>query len=159
MVSRGLSGAASVLALALGATAFVPTKIANSGVRQSVQSSPVQKIEGCDAVLARMEGKVRGGMHVRLQSIPQRVEHPESHGAIPISGRDVIWRGGGSIISQNNSQPIEENGGSKWPQVPSLRKRTTTTTLSHEQKSRLKRCGGVNSSEHMDTAAPTKLCT
>ena len=100
MVSRGLSGAASVLALALGATAFVPTKIANSGVRQSVQSSPVQKIEGCDAVLARMEGKVRDGMHVRLQSIPQRVEHPESHGAIPISGRDVIWRGGGSITEQ-----------------------------------------------------------
>ena len=84
MVSRGLSGAASVLALALGATAFVPTKIANSGVRQSVQTSPAQKIEGCDAVLARMEGKVRGGTHVTPQSIPKRLVHLESCGAITV---------------------------------------------------------------------------
>lgn len=111
MVSRGLSGAASVLALALGATAFVPTKIANSGVRQSVQT-PVQKIEGCDAVLARMEGKVRGWTHVILQSIPNRVVHPESHEAIIVSGRDSLCKGKWTIKEQFTT--IEENAGSKW---------------------------------------------
>jgi hypothetical protein len=42
------SQAASVLLLALGTTAFVPSKLGN-GVRSSVNSGSIQKIESCDA--------------------------------------------------------------------------------------------------------------
>jgi hypothetical protein len=56
-----LSQAASVLLLALGASAFVPAKLGNVGVRSSVTNSPANnQIESCDAVLSRMDGKVRG---------------------------------------------------------------------------------------------------
>jgi hypothetical protein len=55
-----LSQAASVLLLALGASAFVPAKLGNVGVRSSVTNSPANnQIESCDAVLSRMDGKVR----------------------------------------------------------------------------------------------------
>jgi elongation factor G len=43
------SQAASVLLLALGTTAFVPSKLGSVGVRSSVNSGAVQKIESCDA--------------------------------------------------------------------------------------------------------------
>jgi len=43
------SQAASVLLLALGTTAFVPSKLGSAGVRSSVNSGAVQKIESCDA--------------------------------------------------------------------------------------------------------------
>jgi hypothetical protein len=52
------SQAASVLLLALGTTAFVPSKLGNVGVRSSVNSPAVESIESCDAVLSRMNGKV-----------------------------------------------------------------------------------------------------
>lgn len=56
-----LSQAASVLLLALGASAFVPAKLGNVGVRSSVTNSPANnQIESCDAVLSRMDGKVSG---------------------------------------------------------------------------------------------------
>jgi len=51
------SQAASVLLLALGTTAFVPSKLGNVGVRSSVNSPAVESIESCDAVLSRMNGK------------------------------------------------------------------------------------------------------
>lgn len=57
MVSRGLSGAASLLLLAMGSTAFVPTKL-GAGVRTSLNTPVENKLESCDAVLSRMEGKV-----------------------------------------------------------------------------------------------------
>jgi len=56
MVSRGLSGAASLLLLAMGSTAFVPTKL-GAGVRTSLNTPVENKLESCDAVLSRMEGK------------------------------------------------------------------------------------------------------
>ena len=62
-----LSQAASVLLLALGTSAFIPAKLGNVGVRSSVTTSPVDnKIESCDAVLSRMDGKVGGAttLHV-----------------------------------------------------------------------------------------------
>jgi hypothetical protein len=52
------SQAASVLLLALGTTAFVPSKLGNVGVRSSVSSPAVDSIESCDAVLSRTNGKV-----------------------------------------------------------------------------------------------------
>jgi len=53
-----LSQAASVLLLALGTSAFIPAKLGNVGVRSSITTSPVDnKIESCDAVLSRMDGK------------------------------------------------------------------------------------------------------
>jgi hypothetical protein len=52
------SQAASVLLLALGTTAFVPAKLGNVGFRPSVTNSPVEKVESCDVVLSRMDGKV-----------------------------------------------------------------------------------------------------
>jgi elongation factor G len=56
-VSRGLSKAAALLALGFGASAFVPTKL-NYAPHASVSpSGGVSKLEGCDAVLKRMEGK------------------------------------------------------------------------------------------------------
>jgi len=51
------SQAASVLLLALGTTAFVPSKLGNVGVRSSVSSPAVDSIESCDAVLSRTNGK------------------------------------------------------------------------------------------------------
>jgi len=51
------SQAASVLLLALGTTAFVPSKLGNVGVRSSVSSPAVDFIESCDAVLSRTNGK------------------------------------------------------------------------------------------------------
>ena len=57
MVSKGLSQAASLLALAMGTAAFVPSNIA--GVRNINTNTVVeQKIESCDAMLARNPGKV-----------------------------------------------------------------------------------------------------
>ena len=57
-MSRGFSKAAALLALGLGASAFVPTKL-NYAPHASVSpSGGVSKLEGCDAVLKRMEGKV-----------------------------------------------------------------------------------------------------
>jgi len=56
MVSRGLSGAASLLLLAMGASAFVPAKL-GAGVRTSMNTPVENKLESCDAVLSRMEGK------------------------------------------------------------------------------------------------------
>lgn len=58
MVSKGLSQAASLLALAMGTAAFVPSNIA--GVRNINTPNTVveQKIESCDAMLARNPGKV-----------------------------------------------------------------------------------------------------
>eukprot|EP01083_Nonionella_stella_P312008 1114395_1 len=51
MVSRGLSHAAALLALAMGSTAFVPAKFgAHTGVRTM---DTVEKIESCDALMAR----------------------------------------------------------------------------------------------------------
>ncbi len=47
------SQAASVLLLALGTTAFVPSKLGNAGVRSSVNSGAVQKIESCDAKVGK----------------------------------------------------------------------------------------------------------
>ena len=56
MVSRGLSQAASLLLLAIGGTAFVPSKL---GTTTSVRpSNSVEKIESCDALLSRNPGKV-----------------------------------------------------------------------------------------------------
>lgn len=50
-----------MLLLALGASAFVPAKLGNVGVRSSVTNSPANnQIESCDAVLSRMDGKVSG---------------------------------------------------------------------------------------------------
>eukprot|EP00986_Skeletonema_menzelii_P017778 scaffold21998_cov147-Skeletonema_menzelii.AAC.2 len=43
------SQAASVLLLALGTTAFVPSKLGSVGVRSSVNSGAVLKTESCDA--------------------------------------------------------------------------------------------------------------
>jgi hypothetical protein len=57
MVSRGFSKAAAILALGLGASAFIPSKLTHAPSR-TVGSSGIQKLEGCDAVLKRMEGKV-----------------------------------------------------------------------------------------------------
>jgi len=56
MVSKGLSQAASLLALAMGTAAFVPSNIA--GVRNINTNTVEQKIESCDAMLARNPGKV-----------------------------------------------------------------------------------------------------
>jgi len=47
------SQAASVLLLALGTTAFVPSKLGSAGVRSSVNSGAVQKIESCDAKVGK----------------------------------------------------------------------------------------------------------
>jgi len=59
MVSKGLSQAASLLALAMGTAAFVPSKMGNTGVRNINTNTVVeQKIESCDAMLARNPGKV-----------------------------------------------------------------------------------------------------
>jgi hypothetical protein len=58
MVSRGLSKAAALLALGLGTSAFVPTKLSYAPARTASAGNGVQKLEGCDAVLKRMEGKV-----------------------------------------------------------------------------------------------------
>jgi len=55
MVSRGLSQAAGLLLLAMGSTAFVPAKLGASSVRNV--ASPVEKVESCDALLARNPGK------------------------------------------------------------------------------------------------------
>ncbi|KAL7506459.1 hypothetical protein ACHAXN_003739 [Cyclotella atomus] len=57
MVSRGLSKAAAILALGLGASAFVPSKLNHAAPSRTVGSSGVQKLEGCNAVLKRLEGK------------------------------------------------------------------------------------------------------
>lgn len=57
MVSRGFSKAAAILALGLGASAFVPSKLSYAPSRTTGVSS-VEKLEGCDAVLKRMDGKV-----------------------------------------------------------------------------------------------------
>lgn len=43
------SQAASVLLLALGTTAFVPSKLGNVAVRSGANSGAVQQIESCDA--------------------------------------------------------------------------------------------------------------
>jgi hypothetical protein len=56
MVSRGLSKAAALLALGLGTSAFVPTKLSSAPSR--TVGGMVERWEGCDAVLKRMEGKV-----------------------------------------------------------------------------------------------------
>jgi hypothetical protein len=56
MVSRGLSKAAALLALGLGTSAFVPTKLSYAPSRNV--GGMVERLEGCDAVLKRMEGKV-----------------------------------------------------------------------------------------------------
>ena len=59
MVSQGLSQAAVMLALAMGSTAFVPSKMGSTTRVGSNMLSPVeQKIESCDAILARNPGKV-----------------------------------------------------------------------------------------------------
>jgi len=58
MVSQGLSNAASLLLLALGATAFVPAKMGNQArVTNNIQRAPLETVESCDAVLARHPGQ------------------------------------------------------------------------------------------------------
>jgi len=57
MVSRGLSHAASLLLLAMGSTAFVPSKLGSAGVRTQASGSGPQQVESCDALLARNPGK------------------------------------------------------------------------------------------------------
>lgn len=48
-----------MLALAMGSTAFVPSKMGSTTRVGSNMQSPVeQKIESCDAILARNPGKV-----------------------------------------------------------------------------------------------------
>mmetsp|Transcript_611 Transcript_611/g.1032 ORF Transcript_611/g.1032 Transcript_611/m.1032 type:complete len:80 (+) Transcript_611:77-316(+) len=56
MVSRGLSHAASLLLLAMGSKAFVPTKF-GAGVRAPMNTPLDNKLESCDSVLSRMDGK------------------------------------------------------------------------------------------------------
>ena len=58
MVSR-FSRAALLLALGTATTAFVPTKLSSVPRTSSTNGEIVaNKLEGCDAVLKRMEGKV-----------------------------------------------------------------------------------------------------
>jgi len=57
MVSRGLSKAATALLLALGTSAFVPSKLSYAPSRTANSGSGVQRLEGCDLVLKRLEGK------------------------------------------------------------------------------------------------------
>eukprot|EP00956_Cyclotella_meneghiniana_P023482 scaffold45734_cov24-Cyclotella_meneghiniana.AAC.2 len=59
MVSR-FSRAALLLALGTATTAFVPTKLSSVPRTSSSSNGEIvaNKLEGCDAVLKRMEGKI-----------------------------------------------------------------------------------------------------
>jgi hypothetical protein len=58
---RGFSKAAAILALGLGASAFVPSKLSYAPSTRT----GVERSEGFDAVLKRMDGKVSGCLLLR----------------------------------------------------------------------------------------------